>query len=191
MRKNFILYVLPLIFIITGCAPVFVGAGAVGAYKVATDDRSTGRIVDDATITARVKNALAKARDVKAWKVDVDTVGGTVFLSGVVASSEEAQLAADIAAKIKDVKNVNNNLQVGKRGIGQTFGDSMTASKIKGQLMAEKGIRSLNVDVDVYNGVALLTGTVKKAEQKERILKIAGETYGTVNIVDNLEIVPD
>lgn len=191
MCKSVFLSVLSLVFVTTGCAPLFVGAGAVGVYKVGTDERSAGRIVDDSTITARVKSALAKARDVKARKIDVDTVGATVFLSGIVATTEEAELAADISGKVKDVKAVKNNLQVGKRGIDQAFGDSMTASKIKGQLMGEPGIRSFNIDVDVYNGLAILTGIVKTKEQKERILKIAGETYGTVDIVDNLGIVSE
>ncbi|MBE9536806.1 MAG: BON domain-containing protein [Proteobacteria bacterium] len=191
MYKKVFLYVLPLVFVTTGCAPVFVGAGAVGVYKVGTDERSAGRILDDSTITARVKSALAKAKDVKARKIDVDAVGGTVFLSGIVGTAEEAESAADIAGKVKGVKLVKSSLQVGKRGLSQAFGDSMTASKIKGQLMGEKGIRSLNIDVDVYNGVAILTGIVKTREQKERIMKITNETYGAVDIVDNLKIVSD
>ena len=191
MFKKIFLSVLPLVFVTTGCAPVIVGAGAVGVYKVGTDERSAGSIVDDSTITGRVKSRLAKSNDVKARNIDVDTVGATVFLSGLVSTSEEADLAANIAAEVKDVKAVKNNLQVGKRGLEQTFGDSMIASKIKGQLMAEKGIRSLNIDVDVYNGVAILIGNVKTAEQKKRVLEIAEETYGTVDVVDELKIVSD
>lgn len=191
MVKSSFIFIPFLLFIMSGCAPVFVGAGAVGAYKVGTDERSAGRMVTDSTITGRVKRALAKDRDVKARNIDVDTVGGTVFLSGVVGSSEEAGIAAEIAGKVKDVKSVKNNLQIGRRGMGQVFADSMMSSKIKGQLMGEKGIKSLNVDVDVYNGVAILTGIVKTAEQKEQIIKIAGDTYGTVEVIDNMEIVKD
>ena len=94
-------------------------------------------------------------------------------------------------SKVKGVNVIKNNLQIGRRGIGQIFGDSMMASKIKGQLMGEPSVMSLNIDVDVYNGIAILTGIVRTREEKESVLKIADETYGTVDFVYILEIVSD
>jgi osmotically-inducible protein OsmY len=40
--------------------------------------RSAGQTVDDASITAKVKNALLKASEVEGTAVNVDTVNGAV-----------------------------------------------------------------------------------------------------------------
>ena len=88
--------------------------GTVLLLTVACDssNRSTGTIVDDATITANVKSALIKAPNVDALAIDVDTVNGVVTLSGRVKTQNEANLARDVARGIEGVKDVKSMLQV-------------------------------------------------------------------------------
>jgi hyperosmotically inducible protein len=71
-----------------------------------------GHFVQDSVITAKVKAALVKDRVVKATSVNVETHRGTVLLSGFVASPEEAQRAAEVAAGIGGVVSVRNGLAV-------------------------------------------------------------------------------
>jgi osmotically-inducible protein OsmY len=75
-------------------------------------DRSFGRWVDDATTTAAVKSKLIGNANTKGMKIDVDTRGDVVTLSGRVASAEEKQLAGEIAQSTGDVSDVNNQLVV-------------------------------------------------------------------------------
>ena len=77
----------------SGCAPMMVGAGAAGGYKVGTDERSVGRMWDDATISTVVKTALAEDEMVPARKIDVDTVEGVVTLTGVVDTQSQSNRA--------------------------------------------------------------------------------------------------
>jgi hyperosmotically inducible periplasmic protein len=75
--------------------------------------RTVGQFTDDATLTARVKTAIAK--DVGAGaaaNVNVNSYRGVVQLSGFVESKEQAQQAAAAARKVDGVKNVENNVQV-------------------------------------------------------------------------------
>ncbi len=174
--------------LLSSCGPVIVGAGATGAYKVATDERTLGRQVDDATITARVKAALAKDPQTKARKIDVDTLNGTVTLTGIVSSRDEAQRAVEIARKIPGVVRVRNNLQVGKRSLGRLIDDKTLGAKIKAKLLVEPGIRSLSIDVDVLNGVVTLTGIVNNRDQMRRILEIARQTRGVKKVINNLKL---
>ena len=95
MRACLVLCGLILLVTTAGCAPALVGAGAAGGYKVATDERGAGGVWDDATITTKVKNALGENPEVKARKIDVDTVEGAVILTGVVETEEEVQKADD------------------------------------------------------------------------------------------------
>ena len=72
--------------------------------------------VDDATTTAMVKTKLLANANTKGLKIDVDTRGDTVTLSGEVGSSEEKQLAEELARNTGDVKQVRNQLVVKRTG---------------------------------------------------------------------------
>lgn len=82
------------------------------------NDHSTARpfgvFVDDATTTATVKSKLLANANTKGLKIDVDTRGDVVTLSGQVASAEEKQLAEQIARNTGDVRDVRNQLTVSR-----------------------------------------------------------------------------
>jgi osmotically-inducible protein OsmY len=78
------------------------------------EDRSFGAWIDDATTTASVKSKLMGNPNTKGMKIDVDTRGDVVTLSGQAASSEEKSLAEELARNTGDVKDVRNQLVVAK-----------------------------------------------------------------------------
>lgn len=73
---------------------------------------STGEFVDDSVITAKVKAELAKDNAVNLFKIGVETFKGTVQLSGFVDSRQTADKAGRIAAGVKGVRAVSNDLVV-------------------------------------------------------------------------------
>ena len=77
--------------------------------------RSTGKVFDDAAITAKVKTALARDREVPAHDVNVTTYRGMVELSGFVENEHVAQKAADIARNVDGVRQVYNDLHIAPR----------------------------------------------------------------------------
>jgi len=74
--------------------------------------QSTGEMVDDATITTKVKAAFVKDPIVKALDVGVDTFKGTVQLNGFVETAEQKAQAERIAASISGVQSVRNNISL-------------------------------------------------------------------------------
>ena len=188
MKSYFGLLMVFVMFLATGCTAALIGGAAGGGYAVATDERQTGRMMDDSTITIRINSAMIKDDLVKAHQIDVDTVGGHVTLTGVVKTRKESQRAVQIATREAGVKSVRNNLQIGEKTWGGTFNDSWLGSKIKSKLIAEPEIRSLNIDVDVHKGIVTLTGVVGDTYQKKRAIEIARATDGTRKVVDNLKV---
>ncbi len=95
-----------------------VAFGALGATTLPTGcagtatRESTGEYVDDATITTKVKAALVRDPVVKAHQVDVNTFKGNVQLSGFVDNQTQKDQAGRIAAGIRGVTNVTNNITV-------------------------------------------------------------------------------
>ena len=68
----------------------------------------------DAAITTGVKGKLLADTAVSGLKIDVDTNGGVVTLTGTVPSRAEADRAATLARETDGVTRVVNNLRVGR-----------------------------------------------------------------------------
>ena len=74
--------------------------------------RSTGTVVDDATITARVKTALLADKDVSGVAVSVDTFKGEVVLNGAVSTQAQVDKAESLARGVSGVKSVKNLIRL-------------------------------------------------------------------------------
>ncbi len=78
-----------------------------------TRDQSTvGEYVDDATVTTRVKAKLADDPSVSAMSISVETLWGTVQLSGFAKSGAEKSRAGELARATPGVKSVRNDIVV-------------------------------------------------------------------------------
>lgn len=82
-----------------GCA-VSRGQETVGAY------------VDDTTITAQIKSRFIENKLVDATAIGVETLKGTVLLSGFAKNSAEKSTAESIARGVKGVTSVRNEIIV-------------------------------------------------------------------------------
>ncbi len=78
--------------------------------------RGTGEVVDDATITAKVKTEIARDTTLgEALAINVDTYRGVVSLAGFVDNREQAREAVRVARTVDGVKQVKDNLQIKPR----------------------------------------------------------------------------
>lgn len=73
---------------------------------------TVGTKVDDAMITAGINAELAKDPSLSALKINVDTSNGAVTLHGSAPSSVAKERATTLAATVKGVTSVNNQLVV-------------------------------------------------------------------------------
>jgi hyperosmotically inducible periplasmic protein len=84
---------------VSGCA-VTRGQETVGAY------------IDDATITTQVKSRFVENKQVDAASIKVETLNGTVMLSGFAKNATERTTAEAIARNVNGVKSVKNEIAV-------------------------------------------------------------------------------
>lgn len=78
-------------------------------------DQGAGVPASEATLTAKVKSALLAEPSVSGMRIDVDTHGKRVTLSGEVDSPEHRQRAVQAARSVEGVEGVIDRLAV-KRG---------------------------------------------------------------------------
>ena len=73
---------------------------------------STGEVVDDSVITAKIKSSLASDEFLKSFQISVETRKGIVELSGFVDTQKAKDRAGQIARGVEGVKSVKNDLIV-------------------------------------------------------------------------------
>lgn len=73
---------------------------------------TVGEYIDDATITTKVKAKLLEDKTTGGLSINVDTLNGTVAMSGFAKSQAEKDRASELARSTSGVKEVRNNLIV-------------------------------------------------------------------------------
>jgi osmotically-inducible protein OsmY len=87
-------------------------AGGGQAVRATPASSAPAGVMDDATITTRVKTVLLNDPQVAATKIDVSTAGGIVTLSGTVKSKADETRALELARQVTGVREVKSTLVV-------------------------------------------------------------------------------
>jgi osmotically-inducible protein OsmY len=84
----------------------------LAACSSAPTQQSTGEVIDDGIVTAKVKAALVEDPLTKAHQINVETFKGNVQLSGFVESDQTRSRALKLARDVDGVKNVKDAMEV-------------------------------------------------------------------------------
>jgi hypothetical protein len=87
-------------------------AGAQVGDKVATGVNAAQQQLADAALTAKIKSKMALDDSIEARRIDVDTNGTVVTLSGTVRSAQEKAKALQLARDTAGVTSVVDRLSV-------------------------------------------------------------------------------
>jgi osmotically-inducible protein OsmY len=85
---------------------------ASAGCAVTRDQQSVGSYIDDSAITSSVKARFVDSPSVDASAISVETMKGTVMLSGFAKNSAEKNTAETIAMKVPGVVGVKNQIAV-------------------------------------------------------------------------------
>jgi hyperosmotically inducible protein len=85
---------------------------SLAGCAVSRGQETVGSYVDDTAITSSVKARFIDNRDVDAASIKVETLNGTVLLSGFAKSSNERNTAELIARNVSGVRAVRNEIAV-------------------------------------------------------------------------------
>jgi hyperosmotically inducible periplasmic protein len=97
--------------IFTAAAAALVLITASGC-AVTRGQESTGAYIDDSAITTSVKARFVDSASVDASAISVETLKGTVMLSGFAKNANEKSTAESIAMKVPGVVAVKNVIAV-------------------------------------------------------------------------------
>lgn len=154
-------------------------------------NRSTGEYIDDHSITARVNDALHKNAEYKFDSVQVACFKGNVQLSGFVDSEAQKYNAAKIAKTVEGVRDVENDITVGKgtsRSTGEYIDDKSLTRRVNHALNDNQEYKFGQVTVTSMQGAVQLSGFVNKAEDKTEAGDIVKNVPGVKAVENNISV---
>lgn len=153
-------------------------------------DKTVGQGVDDTTIQTEVKARLLGDDFFGGSGINTEVRKGVVQLGGWVNDVSKSADAAAIAAKVKGVKAVDNQLheKQGKASMGQKVDDTVITTKVKASIADASLGDGIKVNVDTYNGVVLLTGFVDTQEKKDNCGVRASNVANVKSVVNGIYV---
>jgi osmotically-inducible protein OsmY len=97
---------------ILAAAVTAVAMALTAGCAVTRDQQSMGSYVDDTAITTQVKAKFANDQTVSAMSISVETLKGTVQLSGFAKTLDEKMQAEKLARSVSGVVAVKNDIVV-------------------------------------------------------------------------------
>lgn len=173
-------------FVVGGCAAVVVGGvaavGATGA-AVGTDPRSSGTVVNDNTIQAKLAAKYGNSDDFPDSNIYVDVYNGEVLLSGQVKTNELKSLAENVARGYPGVIKLYDYLDVRlPSSTAARSRDSLITTQVKAELFGTSKINSNNIKVETTNTVVYLMGMVSPVEA-ESAAYVASKVGGVSKVI--------
>jgi osmotically-inducible protein OsmY len=180
--------VLALATQLSGCFPL-VAAGAAGVALVATDRRSAGMQLDDATIESRIAGEMGTRFGDKAH-VSATSFNGIVLLTGEVPDAAAKEAASAYARGVERVRGVQNELVVAPpSGITDRTNDAYLTSAVKTRFLEASGkFSATHVKVVTERGVVYLMGLVRR-DEGDAAAAIAASTRGVTRVVKVFEYI--
>jgi len=174
---------------LSGCAAVVIGAVGASAVTVSEDSRTVGTQIDDSTVESRVSNVLSKDKVLdEQTNINVHVFNGAILLVGQAPNSALAQQAENTALGVEGVTNVFNQIRIGNPTVASTRAhDVWLASKVRANLLTEKEIDFLKMNIAVEDSEVFLMGIVTQAEASKAI-EIVRNIDGVVKVVNVFDI---
>ena len=74
------------------------------------------------------------------------------------------------------------------RSTGQYVDDKTISTQVNAKLIADKNIKSSQIDVTTYNGVVQLSGFVESKDQAQRAIVLAQQVDGVKSVKDDMHL---
>ena len=176
------------IFLFAHCAQVATGT-AIKLVTVDQEDRSIGEFVDDTIIKALIKNTYFDQNELLFFNIDVEVSQGRVLLTGTVENIDLKIEATRIAWGVEGIQTVINEIQVSNSDNIINFADDLVIStKVKGKLILNENVNSLNYSIETVNKLVYIIGIAKSEDERDLVINIAREVYGVEEVIDYISI---
>ncbi len=176
---------------LSGCAGAVVGVGTA-AVAASTTEKGFSTSVSDGVIFAKLKDRFIQVNASLLTSADVTVNDGAVLFTGKVKTPEDKIQATKLAWEIKGVREVVNELQViDNTSIKDIAKDLAATATLRGKMIADEDISSLNFSIDVVNGIVYLSGVASTPEEMNKVVSHAKNLRFAQEVVNYIILATD
>jgi hyperosmotically inducible protein len=150
-----------------------------------------GERVADLEVKTVVGDALSKSPELKDKHIDVQVKNRVVTLGGALETAAQKNTAEQIAWQASGVQGVMNNISVTNALAAPETADKKLARRVEFELYSTRAVSLKNMQIDVNNGTATLTGNAGSRAERLLAEKIAQSVEGIRKVVNNLAVPDD
>ena len=176
---------------LSGCAGAVVGVGTA-AVAASTTEKGFSTSVSDGVIFAKLKDRFIQQNASLLTSADVSVNDGAVLFTGKVKTPEDKIQATRLAWEIRGVREVVNELKVADTSSIKDIAKDLAASAtLRGKMIADKDISSLNFSIDVVNGIVYLSGVASTPEEMDKVISHAENLRFAQEVVNYIILAQD
>jgi len=180
-----------LSLLLSGCASAVLGVGTA-AVAASSTEKGLSTSVSDGLIFTKVHDKFVQADASLSTALDVTVNDGAVLLTGKVKTPEEKVLATKLSWEVKGVREVVNEVQItDTSSLKDVAKDLAAGAQLRGKLIGDTKVSSLNFSIDVVNGVVYLSGVARDTEEMNRVVSHARELRFAKQVVNYISLLAD
>jgi len=195
VKNDFAKIFLSLVVILSAasCTPIGLLAGAGATVGVASmQEGGFSTAASDAAIKVKIINMWINNDFDIYRKLNMTVKEGRVLLTGSVPTADMRVEAVRLAWKVKDVKQVLNEIMVDQGSdFGTTVKDSVITGSLKTRIMFDKNINSINYTIETNNGNLYLMGIARSQEELDKVIDYARNTKDVKNVINYVRVSGD
>ena len=130
----------------------------------------------DADVQADLQRQLTA--DTATAGITATVTNGVARLSGVTQTKAQQDRAMDITRSVKGVKEVESAMRMD---------DAALAEAVKTAVAADEAVRGIPLRVEATNGEVRLFSDSTNADQRTRLMQVAGAVYGVTHVEDHMK----
>ena len=162
---------------------------AAAACSTIQQERSIGRELDDANASISIKSAMMRVEGYAMEGVDVEVTEGVALLTGTAPREEDRRMAECIAWRSVAVRSVANEINVAPSpGLRDRSRDALISQSVRGRLLRDREIRSVNYNVETYAGTVYLLGVARSRAELDRSTAHASLVDGVDRVVSYVRV---
>ncbi len=174
---------------LAGCLVAAAGAGAAGGYSILGQELSAEQQIKDKAIGAVIPQNWDKYNTGLAHDVTATVYDGRVLLTGRVPNEEWRDAAVKGAWQADGVKEVYNEIEVGpETHFVDAARDTIISSRLRGDLIADTHVKSINITVRTEDGVVYVIGSARSHEELDRVTGYARNIPNVRRVVSYVRI---
>jgi hyperosmotically inducible periplasmic protein len=139
----------------------------------------------------RIESSAKKSYVFKTYlaedSIKTESKNGAVILTGTVAEDSHKSLAENTVASLPGVKSVDNQLKIKGENPAE-HSDAWIGMKVKSTLLFHRNVRATKTDVNVKDGVVILTGEASSEAQKELATEYAKDIDNVKEVKNQMTV---